>query len=114
MFKGADFSVVRLRFVVWLGGGGGIYSLSAFSQVCAAAKSFVVRRGDLFVELELIQNIRDVGLVSVSVMSVGRNRERAMRTAAAAAQQLHVSEDDIFMLLNYDFSESRTLRRRDY
>ena len=52
---------------------------------------------------KLIQNIRDVGLVSVSVMSVGRNRERAMRTAAAAAQQLHVSEDDIFMLLNYDF-----------
>ena len=41
-------------------GGGGIYSLSAFSQVCAAAKSFVVRKGDLFVELELIQNIREL------------------------------------------------------
>ena len=48
MFKGADFSVVRLWFVVWLGGGGGIYSLSAFSQVCAAAKNFVVGKGGSF------------------------------------------------------------------
>ena len=60
MFKGADFSVVRLWFVVWLGGGGGIYSLSAFSQVCAAAKSFVVGKGGLFEELELVQNIREL------------------------------------------------------
>lgn len=35
-------------------------------------------------------SIPDVGLVSVSVMTVGRNRERAMVTAAAAADQLHV------------------------
>ena len=48
MFKGADFSVVRLRFVVWLEGGGGNYSLSAFSQVCVAAKSFVVGKGGSF------------------------------------------------------------------
>ena len=46
--------------MVWLGGGGGIYSLSAFSQVCAAAKSFVVGKGGLFEEVELVQNIREL------------------------------------------------------
>ena len=48
-------------------------------------------------------SIPDVGLVSVSVMTVGRNRERAMRTAAAAADQLHLAHDDVFVLLNWDF-----------
>ena len=42
-------------------------------------------------------DIRGVGLAFVSVVTVGRNRERAMRIASVVAQQLHVPEDDIFV-----------------
>ena len=39
MFKGADFSVVRLWFVVWLGGGGGdLFTICIFSGLCCSKK----------------------------------------------------------------------------
>lgn len=42
-------------------------------------------------------------LVSVSVVTVGRNLERAQATAAKAEQALELAPDSVFILSNYDF-----------